>query len=225
MQALQEGNPKAKQDQEGGSQTKQTSVQLRKDNTALVIIDVQTRMDGWKEWRDETNNIKTLIEQCKAKGLPIIVVSMNPDAIKEESFSKYPALKMDDLRIGHHPDNYVRIIPELQTTLADYNNTIYVEKATENAFDDPRHGLEKALKEKGIENAVIVGFNENVCVKSTVESSVKGGYAILTSTETMWGSQHNEEVEWMRQAANEFYGNNTQKLSFNELLEAVANAK
>ena len=76
MQSLREEDPPAQKKPDPGV------LQLKADNTALVIIDVQERSDNWKEWRDETKNIKTLIEKCRTRNLPIIVLSLNFDGIK-----------------------------------------------------------------------------------------------------------------------------------------------
>jgi nicotinamidase-related amidase len=213
MQAMQEPQ-KAEQ--------RQSLVLDRK--TALVIIDVQYRADKWKEWQDETKNIKTLMDEFKAKGLPIIVVSLNYETILKSGWNKKP-LELADLQEGIYSKNYARLIPELEEAVKGYGNATFIEKATDNAFDDPRKGLEKTLKEKGVRNAVMVGFNQNVCMKTTVKSSVDLGYNVFTTIETMWGNKHNADVDWMKQQTNEFYGKNTQFLSFGGLLEAIKEIK
>ena len=199
-------------------------LQLKAGNTALVIVDVQDSSPGWKEWKDETKNIKTLIEKCRAKGLPIIILSLNFEGLREAPGRNGRGRKKYEVT-GIYPKGYASIIPELKQALQGYGKAVFVEKATENAFDDPRQGFEKALQKNGIQNIIFTGFNQEICVKDAVESSIKKGYIAIASMETMWGNQGSADESWMTQRANAFYGKNTQLLSFDKLLDAIAKIK
>ena len=218
MQSLREEDPPAQKKPDPGV------LQLKADNTALVIIDVQERSDNWKEWRDETKNIKTLIEKCRTRNLPIIVLSLNFDGIK--AIPRESGIGVKEYEVtGAHPKDYVRIIPELEAALKGYGKAIFLEKTTEDAFDEPRQGLEKALKENGIRNIIFAGFNEGICVKYAVESGVKKGYGAYTSIETMWGNQMNAGNAFLEKETESFYSKNTQFLPFDKLLETIAKIK
>ena len=121
-------------------------------NTALLVIDVQNDVVADAHRRDEViANITTLVDDARAKEVPVIWVQHSDDGLLENS------------------DGW-QYVPELQR---DESEPL-VHKHFGDSFEDTT--LEAELAERGVGRLVVTGAQTDACVRSTIHGAFTRGY-------------------------------------------------
>ncbi|BBB63630.1 cysteine hydrolase [Undibacterium sp. KW1] len=132
---------------------------MKKQDTALIIIDMQRGMADPKSGRrnnpDAEENIRQLLAAWRAAGRPVVHV---------RHMSRSPA----SVFWPGQPGN------EFQEKLLPLANEHVVEKNVTDAFVNT--GLERWLHVRGIKELVIVGVSTNMSVEATVRSAGNLGF-------------------------------------------------
>ena len=160
---------------------------LAKENTALLLIDIQKGLDDWDFYGGNRNNL-------------------NAEANMATILAKWRQLRLPCYHIKHSSQNTssplhaskpgFEIKPEVKP-LADEP---VITKNTNSAFINTP--LEKDLKTKGITSVVIVGLTTNHCISTSVRMAANLGfktYLIADATATFdsigWnGEKFNAEL-------------------------------
>ena len=146
---------------------------LTKENTVLVIVDVQEKLLPYVTGKDEVvSNIQMLIKFANIMGIPIILTE-------------------------HYPRGLGTTVPEIKEVLKDYGP---IEKVIFSCCGPPEF-LEK-LKELGVKTLMIAGIESHICVQQTSLDALHAGYAVhvisdAISSRTMWNLSVG--IEKMRQ--------------------------
>lgn len=129
---------------------------LNKEETALVVIDVQERlvpaMDG-DIYADMLSNTEKLVKGAKVIGLPVIGT---------QQYTKGLGATVGELS------------PDLDTV---------VEKLTFSCCGED--SFEAALKDKGIRTVVVTGMETHVCVLQTVLDLLEKGYNVHVAADAV----------------------------------------
>lgn len=146
---------------------------LTKENTVLVIVDVQEKLLPYVTGKDEVvSNIQMLIKFADIMDIPIILTE-------------------------HYPRGLGTTVPEIKEVLKEYGP---IEKVIFSCCGPPEF-LEK-LKELGAKTLMIAGIESHICVAQTTLDSLHAGYAVhvisdAISSRTMWNLSVG--IEKMRQ--------------------------
>lgn len=122
---------------------------LKKEDTALVVIDVQERLVVAMDpeiYADMLSNTVKLVKGAKVLGIPVICTEQYPKGI------------------GH-------TVPELSEEIDGAIEKISFSCCGEESFT-------KALKDKGIKSVVITGMETHVCVLQTVLDLLEDGFNV-----------------------------------------------
>ncbi|WP_426574776.1 cysteine hydrolase family protein [Aquihabitans sp. McL0605] len=146
-------------------------------NTALIIIDVQTRVVEGNHQRDEVvANVATLVDRARAEEVPVVWVQHSDERTVRDS------------------DGW-QIVAELTPDDAEP----HVEKHYGDAFEDTT--LEAVLADLGVGRLVVAGAQTDQCVRSTLHGAFARGYdatlvgdAHTTADLTEWGAPTPELV-------------------------------
>ena len=127
---------------------------------ALVVVDWQ---EEWRtpeseeyvgELKEETAKVKTLIDYCRSKGIPVIFVRHLEEG-SEEGFSGKRASIMHELEVGDSKVvNKSRVSPFYRTN------------------------LEEALRETGADEIIVAGILTNLCVRSLASGAYDRDYKV-----------------------------------------------
>ncbi len=159
-------------------------------NTALIVIDVQTRVVADAHQRDAVvANIATLVERARDADTPVVWVQHDDDTTVRGT------------------DGW-QIVAELSPD----DGEVIVEKHYGDAFEDT--ALESALAGLGVGRLVVTGAQTDMCIRSTLHGAFARGYdatlvgdAHTTIDLTRWGAPSPELViahtnlYWDEQAA------------------------
>jgi len=122
---------------------------LNREETALLIIDVQERLAPVMHNREQViNNNKVLINAAAEMKLPVIATEQYPKGLG-------------------------RTVPELLAMLDE--NNIYA-KMTFSAYTDE---VKAALKDCGRKKILVTGMETHVCVLQTVRDLIAAGYTVF----------------------------------------------
>lgn len=127
-------------------------------NTALLVVDVQNAVVANAHRRDEViANINTLIDNARARQVPVVWVQHSDDELVE------------------HSDGW-RYVPELQRQESEP----LVHKRFGDAFEDTT--LESELAQRDVGRLVVTGAQTDACIRSTIHGAFTRGYdTILVS--------------------------------------------
>ena len=127
-------------------------------NTALLVVDVQNAVVANTHRRDEViANINTLIDNARARQVPVIWVQHSDDHLPENS------------------DGW-RYVPELQRQ----GSEPLVHKRYGDSFEDTT--LEAELAQRGVGRLVVTGAQTDACIRATIHGAFTRGYdTILVS--------------------------------------------
>ena len=121
-------------------------------NTALLVVDVQNAVVVNTHCRDEViANISTLIDNARARRVPVVWVQHSDDHIPENS------------------DGW-RYVPELQRDESE----ALVHKRYGDSFEDTT--LEAELAQRGIGRLVVTGAQTDACIRATIHGAFTRGY-------------------------------------------------
>jgi nicotinamidase-related amidase len=167
------------------------SPDLRRDNTALLTIDMQildadwnsgmcwqARQAGYEQelvyYRDRlatiVPNIHRLQVSCRARGIEVIHAKIQ--SLKHDGSDRGPMHK----ELGMHAapgSREAEILPELQPAAEE----IVLTKTTSSAFNGTT--LDRLLRALGICNLIVCGVFTTNCVESTVRDGADLGYSCI----------------------------------------------
>ncbi|THE13078.1 isochorismatase family protein [Bacillus timonensis] len=142
---------------------------------ALLVIDVQNGIVNFKDSSEELTKIQHIIQDFKAKNLPVIMVR-HFDKIEENPL---------------HRNSSGSEIHESVRDFADY----IVEKETPSAFFQTN--LASILEELGVKHIFITGFETEFCCMFTAISGYDRGYKV-TFIEDATGTTNSEDTYEMK---------------------------
>lgn len=164
---------------------------LRPENTAMLVIDMQVDFCGYDGWADvlgaDMNFMRSpikgsikVLEVARDKGYPVIYTreGHRPDGSDLTEVKRFRSRRIgvgigDNSRLGR---NLVRgepgweIIPELAPRKGDP----IIDKPGSGAFYSTE--LEHILRRRGIQNLVIFGVTTEVCVNTTLREASDRGF-------------------------------------------------
>jgi len=146
---------------------------LTKENTVLVIVDVQEKLLPYVTGKDEVvKNIQMLIKFADIMGIPVLLTE-------------------------HYPKGLGNTVPEVKEVFKEYGP---IEKVIFSCCGPPEF-LEK-LEELGAKTIMIAGIESHICVQQTTLDIIHAGYAVhvisdAISSRTMWNLSVG--IEKMRQ--------------------------
>lgn len=121
-------------------------------NSALLVIDVQNGVVAEAFDRDRViANIGTLVDEARARGVPVIWVQHSSDELVE----------------GSHEWQYV---PELRRL----DSESIVHKRYGDAFEDTN--LEAELADRGVGRLIVAGAQTDACIRATLHGAFTRGY-------------------------------------------------
>lgn len=138
---------------------------------ALLVIDVQNVIVNFKDFSQQLSQIERVINDFKAKNLPVIFIR-NVSANPEDPF--------------HHDSEESLIYPPFEKH-ADYT----VEKQTPSSFLNTT--LDDLLKDLGVNQLMITGFNTEFCCMFTAIAAFDRGYKV-TFLEDAIGTVNDSET-------------------------------
>jgi nicotinamidase-related amidase len=122
-------------------------------NTALLVVDVQNGVVAAAHRRDEViANINTLIDNARARQVPVIWVQHSDDGDLRENSDAW------------------RYVPELQRQESEP----LVHKRYGDSFEDTT--LETELAQRGVGRLVVTGAQTDACIRSTIHGAFTRGY-------------------------------------------------
>ncbi|WP_010676677.1 cysteine hydrolase family protein [Bacillus timonensis] len=142
---------------------------------ALLVIDVQNGIVSFKDFSEELNKIQQIIQDFKAKRLPVIMV---------RHFDEY---EESPLYRGSEGS-------ELHESVKDQADYV-VEKTTPSSFF--KTNLSSLLEELGVKQVFIIGFNTEFCCMFTAISAFDRGYEV-TFIEDATGTTNDGETYEMK---------------------------
>lgn len=150
-------------------------------NTALILIDLQNSIVAAPMAHPvETilNNANELIAAFRNKGLPVVVVNVNPAGAAWTKARK----EAKQAAFSNNEDAY-KITDKLNTQSTD----LRVTKHTWNAFFET--DLHALLKERSVTGIVLAGISTSIGVEGTARAAAELGYNITFATDAMTDSQ------------------------------------
>lgn len=136
---------------------------------ALLVIDVQNAIVGFKDFQHELTTIESIIQDFKENEEPVIFVR---NLVDEET----------------SPFNKELLSSELHPSLKGYAD-IVIEKKTPSAFFQTE--LSEKLEQLGVDHLFITGFNTEFCCQFTAIAAYDRGYKV-TFIEDATGTVNDE---------------------------------
>jgi nicotinamidase-related amidase len=122
---------------------------LTKDDTALIIVDVQEKLLPYVTDKEEVvKNLKMLIRFAYIMGIPIILTE-------------------------HYPKGLGRTVPEIKEVLKNYES---FEKVIFSCFGSEE--FKSKLKELEIKTLMLAGIESHICVQQTALDALNAGYKV-----------------------------------------------
>jgi nicotinamidase-related amidase len=142
-------------------------------DTALIVIDLQKGIVAIPLAHPAETVIarsRTLLDAFRARGLPVVLVNVTGAS---------PGRTEENRQLGHLPDGWAELIPELGQQPGDH----LVTKQTRGAFTNT--GLEDYLKRRGVTQVVIAGIATSSGVESTARQAYECGFHVTLATDAM----------------------------------------
>jgi nicotinamidase-related amidase len=135
-----------------------------RENTALLVIDVQNGVVGEAHDRDNVvANIGTLVDKARSADVEVVWVQHNSDELQPESESW-------------------QYVPELVRR----DSEPLVQKSYGDSFEET--DLESVLASRGIGRLIVAGAQTDECIRSTLHGAITRGYDA-----TLVGDAHTTE--------------------------------
>ncbi|MDR3705372.1 MAG: isochorismatase family protein [Paludibacteraceae bacterium] len=157
-------------------------------NTALVLIDLQKGVVKKDTYQSATEILKKsviLIDAFREKGLPIVVVNVNPigaswlNARKDQKSMLANKGTQTIAKVGISIGGFLDILDEIKTEPTD----IFITKKTWNAFyNTPLH---EELQKRNITGIVLAGVATSIGVEGTARAAAELGYNISFAIDAM----------------------------------------
>lgn len=146
---------------------------LTKENTALVVVDVQDKLLPYVIGKDEVlSNIQMLIKFAHIMDIPVILTE-------------------------HYPKGLGVTVPEIKEVLSEYEPKEKVIFSCWGSMD-----FTEKLKELGVKRLMIAGIESHICVQQTTLDAINSGYEVHVISDAVSSrNQRNLEIglEKMRQ--------------------------
>lgn len=146
---------------------------LTKENTALVVVDVQEKLLPYVIGKDEVlGNIQMLIKFAHIMDIPVILTE-------------------------HYPKGLGVTVPEIKEVLSEYEPN---EKVIFSCYGSL--GFKEKLKELGVKRLMIAGIESHICVQQTTLDAINSGYEVHVISDAISSrTQRNLDIgiEKMRQ--------------------------
>jgi nicotinamidase-related amidase len=134
---------------EGGEEVKHHPALLPRENTVLVLVDIQDKLLPYVAEKEKVvENIRMLIKFADIMNIPIVFTE-------------------------HYPKGLGSTIPEISGVLRTY---IPIEKVIFSCFGAPR--FRSKLKELKAENLMVAGIESHICIEQTVLDALNSGYQV-----------------------------------------------
>jgi nicotinamidase-related amidase len=148
-----------------------------RENTALLVVDVQNGVVGGAHQRDAiVTNVRSLVENARREAVPVVWVQHSDEQLAKGSEAW-------------------QIVPELSPVDAEP----IVDKNYADSFENTI--LETVLSDLGVGRLVVAGAQTDECIRSTLHGAVVRGYdatlvsdAHTTEDLTAWGAPPPEQV-------------------------------
>lgn len=136
-------------DQENINQVKHHPAILTKEDTVLVVVDVQEKLLPYVADKDEvTKNLQMLIKFSYIMGMPLVLTE-------------------------HYPKGLGRTVPEIKEVLKEYKP---IEKVIFSCFGSEEFKLR--LKELGAKTLMLMGIESHICIEQTALDAINSGYKV-----------------------------------------------
>jgi nicotinamidase-related amidase len=146
---------------------------LSKENTALVVVDVQEKLLPYVIGKDEVlGNIQMLIKFAHIMDIPVILTE-------------------------HYPKGLGFTVPQIKEVLSEYKPK---EKVIFSCWGSL--GFKEKLKELGVKRLMIAGIESHICVQQTTLDAINSGYEVHVISDAVSSrTQRNLDIglEKMRQ--------------------------
>lgn len=122
---------------------------LSRENTALIIVDVQEKLLPYvTDKEDVVNNLRMLIKFADIIHLPLILTE-------------------------HYPKGLGKTVPEIKEVLTTYEPK---EKVIFSCFGSK--AFKSRLKELGVKTLILAGIESHICVEQTALDAINSGYKV-----------------------------------------------
>lgn len=146
-------------------------------NTALVLIDLQKGILAYAAnapVNEVLANSAKLVAAFRKKGLPIVIVNVNP------ANAQWTKARKDAKQAPFDPPaGFLEIVPEIRTEPTD----IFITKHTWSAFYET--GIHQELQNRGVTGIVIGGVSISAGVEGTARAAAERGYNITFANDAM----------------------------------------
>ena len=158
------------------------------DKTALVLIDLQkgiVALPVVHPAEEIVTKSAQLVRAFRAKGLPVVVVNVNPLGAKwtqtrvESPSGPRGAEAIAQARLAMEQSGFFEITPEIETQPDD----IFITKDSWNAFYNT--ALDAQLKSRQITGIVLAGIATSVGVEGTARAASELGYNITFAKDAL----------------------------------------
>ena len=149
------------------------------NNTALVLIDLQKGIVGYPVANpigDVLANAAKLVAAFRKKGLPIVIVNVNPANATKVSSRKEQGARGGG---GELPADWLDIVPEIETNSDD----IFITKHTWGAFFET--ALQEELQKRNVTGIVLAGVATSIGVEGTARQASEFGYNLTFAKDAM----------------------------------------
>jgi nicotinamidase-related amidase len=161
--------------------------QLSKNNTALVIIDLQkgiaslTRPLGPYSAKEVITNASILAEVCRKDKIPVFLVHVMPSAA-----TRLNPISDSKMSTGNPPEDWAEFIPEIGPKEGD----ILITKQQWGAFYGT--DLDLQLRRRNINTIILCGISTNIGVESTARFAYEYGYNQIFAEDAMTAKNKEE---------------------------------
>lgn len=186
---------------------------IKPDKTAFLVVDAQNDnlhdkgslafVGAWKHAQETgaVENVKKLVEACRAKGIRVFWIKQNRLAEGKDIFPDTFDAKMMGLIHNVLPGAFLGgtwdtdIYDDLKSMIA--GDELVIEKPGWSAFEGT--ALQRYLNDLGIDTLIVCGFLTDFCVESTVRSaSDRGFFTIVASDACATSNQDDHDLALAR---------------------------
>lgn len=169
------------------------TLNIEKNNTALVVIDLQKGMFGRKTEPYEVNvvisNAAKIADEFRKNQMPVFLVNVSSNEAERLKVIADESWQMK----GGMPADWSELVPELNVNPTD----IKITKKQWGAFYGTE--LDLQLRRRGIKTIVLCGISTNVGVESTARFAYEYGYNQIFPEDAMAAmakEQHESSIKF-----------------------------
>ena len=164
--------------------------------TVLLVVDVQTALVlyGMYDAEKVTDNINSLIEMCRKKGIEVIFVRHDSGKGSELEHGTFGW----EIQSKNQPAENEKIFDKI------YNSALR------------KTGLKEYLESKEIERIILTGMQTEYCIDATCKVAFEYGYELIIPKDTVTTCDNGK---FSAMDVNDFYRNNIWKNRFAQVLD------